>query len=225
MLLSTDWFFPYWSAIEITAEEETRRFIQQGCRPIVEEFIAGAEHYYLIPFNQERIEATKQQFLDLLSGGSISVEVVAKFQELVSPEYDTESARFMIAMTTKMLVCGHADLPQSKDIPTLSSATIRTLSEWNEGQPPRFEFGEICLGSKTDWDRYIKGLTPRSPAALESYLQIGLISELSFRDLRAAIVTLSSAQRAELEVWYCAVIRRMTAHDDVAKQVGDVLWA
>jgi hypothetical protein len=59
MLLSTDWFLPYWSLIGIEADEE-RLCVQKGCRQIVHEVMNGATDYYSVNFSYERLRATRR---------------------------------------------------------------------------------------------------------------------------------------------------------------------
>ena len=222
MLLSTDWVFPHWAAVQIELSETAKSFIQQGCRTIVEGFIGGAEQYYLVSFAQERLAETKRQFFALLADAGAPQMAIQKFVDLIAPEYDAGS-RWMVTMTTKMLVTGHQDLPTDGTFPVLDASTVSALTEWHKRQPERVDFGQICLGSTTAWDKYIGFLTPRSPASLESYLQVGLITELQFRDLRTTIAKLTDPQSERLRDWYAAISRKLTRADETGERISAAL--
>jgi hypothetical protein len=64
MLLSTDWFLPYWSVVGIEATEQ-KLCVQEGCRQIVHEMVNGATEYYHVNFSDERLRATRQSLRDL----------------------------------------------------------------------------------------------------------------------------------------------------------------
>ncbi len=66
MLLSTDWFLPYWGLIGMYLEDGPQICVQQGCRDIVQEIVSGRAEYYHVDFSQKRVEATRRAFIALL---------------------------------------------------------------------------------------------------------------------------------------------------------------
>lgn len=223
MLLSTDWFLPYWSAIQIEVAEGTKRFVQQRCREITKHFIGDAEEYYHISFAQNRLDETTADFLALFAEANFPTKTAEHVRQLMAIDHDSNTARWMITMTTKMLVTGHRDLPAGKPIPQLAPETVSVLAEWNKRQPAWFDFGRLCLNSTSEWDKYISALTPRTPAALESYLQAGLITEIKFRDLRATFGSMTDAEKKNLREWYVEVSRKLTGADHVNDGIAAAL--
>ena len=58
MLLSTDWFLPYWFVLGIGAEDERKVCVKEGCRKIVKQIMSGAREYWHVSFSEERISET-----------------------------------------------------------------------------------------------------------------------------------------------------------------------
>jgi hypothetical protein len=185
--------------------------------------MAGDEQYYFISFAQERTTETERQFAALLQRANIPQKMIDTFFQFVSLDPESSSARWMVTMTTSMLVTRHQSLPTDEAIPALDGAITGLLARWYEQQPKRIEFGPICLSSTTDWDNYIRNLTPELPACLADYAQVGLIDELSFGDLRNALAQLTPSQRRQLEEWYSVIIRKLTRADEVGSMVTAVL--
>ena len=61
MLLSTDWFLPYWTALGIILKEKDQRLFQMSCREIVKQILSGAylNQYFLANLSKERVDETK----------------------------------------------------------------------------------------------------------------------------------------------------------------------
>jgi hypothetical protein len=75
MLLSTDWFQPYWPAIDLNATLESIACIQKGCRGIVNRIVGEAEEYWLISFAEERVRATREAVL--MSAGRCGLDAAS----------------------------------------------------------------------------------------------------------------------------------------------------
>jgi hypothetical protein len=104
MLLSTDWFLPYWAAIGLRIAVEKRNFMQQGCRQVVEQMIDGAEQYYFISFALDRLETTRDSFWQLISKARLDDEAISEIRKLLSPNSEDSGIRWMLTLNTEMLV-------------------------------------------------------------------------------------------------------------------------
>ena len=69
MLLSTDWFLPYWTQIGMEIAKDKKIGIQQGCREIVEHITAGDESTFIRSFSENHKQEAESQFLALLRPG------------------------------------------------------------------------------------------------------------------------------------------------------------
>jgi hypothetical protein len=81
MLLSTDWFLPYWPEIGIDIAEAKRVGLQQGCREIADQILGGANNYFLADFSEERRQETHSMFLALLRRWNAEPEMRATWNE------------------------------------------------------------------------------------------------------------------------------------------------
>src|ERR1700752_4639430 len=68
MLLSTDWFGPYWASIGVDVGEDVRAPLGLGCRDIVHQILSGEEHYYLVSFSAQRKAGTRATLESLVRG-------------------------------------------------------------------------------------------------------------------------------------------------------------
>lgn len=223
MLLSTDWFFPYWSAIGLRMDPEKRTFLQQGCRKIVEDMIRGAEQYYLISFSVDRLLSTQNSFWELISSAQLDDELVRTIRGLLSPDSEESGTRWMLTLNTEMLLQNPSSLPTG--IPDLNPNVKGALRSWAERQPERFDFNILCMDSKTAWDIHVRGLTPELPAMLADYVEVGLIGELKFRDLQRVIHSFFETDKIELQNWYSVVAGKLTGADVMTGRIKIVLSA
>jgi hypothetical protein len=67
MLLSSDWFFPYWDRIGLRIDDDKKKeSLHHGCRKIVEQFMSNAKEYWHISFAPGRVERTRSMLESLL---------------------------------------------------------------------------------------------------------------------------------------------------------------
>ena len=212
MLLSTDWFLPYWTEIGIDIAEEKRIGIQQGCREILEEILGGADSLYLANLSKERKEATKSKFIALLRRCEAEREVSA-----TRTEWGNLSNREL----TAVVQCAglNRDIPSADgsgaalylELPIRAEA-VKTW-EAHDLDPAVFE--DICLSSKTEWDiRTQKMLT--SPKTLKNLLWRVLLDHrlrAFWADLRER---LTPQQLQQLASWYRAMIKTISKDDQPA---------
>src|SRR6516162_11289086 len=83
MLLSTDWFGPYWSVIGIEADN-AKVCIQNGCRDIVRGFVGDAGDYYLINFSHDRIEGTREDLRLLIRNCKLNEAAATRIHDLIT---------------------------------------------------------------------------------------------------------------------------------------------
>jgi hypothetical protein len=209
LLLSTDWFLPYWTEIGIEIAEEKKVGIQQGCRKIVDELLDGAESLYLVSFSEERKQVTESKFLTLLRKWEAEPEVSATFREWENLSHGELSAVVQCAML-------NAEVPSadgSGNVPCLEFAIrAEVVKAWEAHSLKASVFRDICLSSKTTWDLRTQKLLS-SPRTLVNELWRVLLDH-RFRTFWADLQKrLSSQQLQELVSWYRAMVKAK-AHED-----------
>ena len=59
MLLSADWFFPYWDLIGIFTKDKRKSLLREGCREIVRQIMSTATQYYGTNFSVARVKESR----------------------------------------------------------------------------------------------------------------------------------------------------------------------
>jgi hypothetical protein len=212
MLLSTDWFKPYWVAIGINLDESKKGLMQEGCREVVSQILSGATEYWLTSFSDERREETRAMFESLAkkSGAEEAVAETAKEWFEMFDE-DLKAGSLFEILTGDLLsdnVIEDGPLPCS-DIRAVV-ARAREEQDFTE-----IDFNKLCTSSKSSWDRYMRELTPELPTSLSDTLLIFLRTR-SFKALWTSIEgKLTPEQREELTSWYRAAAK-LRAKRDIA---------
>jgi hypothetical protein len=201
MLLSTDWFAPYWSVIGIEAENEKQCF-QNGCRDIVRRLVGDAGDYYLIDFSEDRIEQTRKDLRLLARNCKLSKAAVIRVDDLAA----NKSGRDQLEKTAWLFrnLCDEllADGELDQQIKSVLERSRNKFSFANE-----LKFEEMCLRSSTTWDTYVKSLTPELPASLAHLVSTGL---LAIAELADVLRQLTTSQRATLHARFQVLATRLT---------------
>src|SRR5215475_4587263 len=66
LLLSTDWFFPYWNEIGIELPQSKKTCIQQGCREVINAITGSDDGAFVRSFNDYLRRGAESRFLALL---------------------------------------------------------------------------------------------------------------------------------------------------------------
>jgi hypothetical protein len=97
ILLSADWFLPYWEDIGIDIAEIKKIDIQQGCREIVDEMLDGAETVFMGDCSEDRMRKTASSFLALLRRLDAELEVSATWTEWAGMSHEALTAVVLCA--------------------------------------------------------------------------------------------------------------------------------
>lgn len=199
MLLSTDWFMPFWETLGINADDIAKRSIQQGCRRIVDQILAGADSYYHISFARERVEETRSLLLSVADRAATdeTLRVVAERWDKLSDE-DQKAAWMWSALTLDVLSV-RLRAPDNGLDPGIVETIFR---EHETYYMEAYEFAAICEQSRTSWDQYTRTLMDEQPTALADTLA-SVLTSWRFEKLWYLIRNrLSSEQKDELIAWY-----------------------
>jgi hypothetical protein len=198
MLLSTDWFKPYWSSIGIEVDEATKTSIQQGCREIIKQILSGAKSYYHISFTEERKKNTRAM-LESLAKKSEAEPVLRAIEEWAKMSDEEMKAAWIYTSFTDDLLSHNVRGGDPKLDPAIVAHMVKAQRKYDLAS---FEFLEKCESSETTWDQYTRELTPELPTALADTLAAVLTAsryETFWSTIRERLTT---AQREELIAWY-----------------------
>lgn len=202
MLLSTDWFKPYWASIGIDTSESAKTAIQQGCREIVGQMLSGAKNYYLVSFSDQRKNKTRSTLESLVrksAAGSTLLEAIEAWSKMSDEDL---KAAWIYADLTGDLFSGEIREGDPKLDPAITAIMVRAQEKYDLAP---FEFMGKCEASETPWDRDTRGLTPQLPTALADDLAAVLTAqrfEIFWKSMRDR---LTPRHREELVNWYRAM--------------------
>jgi hypothetical protein len=201
MLLSTDWFAPYWNVIGIEADRQ-KQCLQDGCRAIVRRVVGGAQDYYLIDFSHDRIEKTREDLHLLVRNCKLSKAAATRVEELAAHK----SGRDQLGKTAWLFRNLHDELVNDQTLDQqIRTALTRSRSKFSFASGLNFE--EICLRSSTAWDEYIRGLTPELPASLAYLVSTDLLAVAELSDV---LKQLTNGQREHLHARFRAAASALT---------------
>lgn len=174
MLLSTDWFLPHWALLGIDAGSNAIA-LQQACRHIVRDLIGQASDYYLISFTDKRIAATRDALVRAAVECSLPTAGATRIEQICTPKpYRDEQQKTAWVLFD---VVGPELLHDQQLEPSIRTALIG-VQHWFKFDPELLE--RQCLESRTQWDSYIRLLTPEQPSTLCDVVCAGLIVEAQF---------------------------------------------
>jgi hypothetical protein len=199
MLLSTDWFLPFWAEIGIDVDDPTKVGIQGGCRAIVKKFMGGAKEYYDISFSEERRQETDLMFMDMLDRLGARSAVSEAVEGWTSRPKDGLWAATMFRILRDDLLSGDSGSTASSLDTTIRLEVVEASTAYDV-DPSQFE--KISMESRTSWDEYIRSLFDDQPTALFDNLA-PIIAERRLRALWNRICRrLTQTQRQALIFWY-----------------------
>lgn len=209
LLLSTDWFLPYWAEIGIDIREDKKIRIQDGCREIVDQIADGDDSVFLHSFSEHHRREAESKFVALLRRYEAEPEMEGTFDEWKNLSHRKLTAVVECARLNSQIPSADG----SAGAPYLDfSIRAEVVKAWDAHAVKASVFRDICLDSKTRWDFRTQKLLV-SPRTLVNQLWRVLLDH-GFRAFWADLrVRLEPHQLQELVSWYRAVIRA-EAHED-----------
>jgi hypothetical protein len=203
LLLSTDWFAPYWGSIGLEAQGTSKSSVQLGCRRIVQQILSGVERYDLVSFSPERLGMTRSLLDSLLSSSEAKRDQRIAEKWAQTSDEDLKAASICSDLTEDLVFGKIQD-----NEPRLDSFIFEIVAGARRAYDVEpFEFEAICEASESSWDKYVKQLTPELPAAL-AYDLAAILTAIRFEAMWMSVKNrLSSTQRESVVTWYREVAR------------------
>src|SRR5262249_15263754 len=104
MLLSSDWFLPYWGMIGQSIDQQLQICVQQGCRAIVKQIVCGVEEYWLASFTVERQAETRSMFEKLSGSCGIQRATLVDIEKWAAISDEEEKVNRLLAFLTDELL-------------------------------------------------------------------------------------------------------------------------
>jgi len=205
MLLSTDWFQPFWNAIGLSIDEPKKEFLQKSCRKIVSQILGGAAEYWLTSFSDDRCRETEDLLRGVIRASGAGEPGLAVVDEWIATSDEDLKAGSLFDGLTEDLVSDRCDEQIGPPDPAVGKAVA---AEWTKLIAPELDFEELCAQSKSTWDKQIRQLTPDLPTYIANTLSI-FIRARHFKMFWASIQReLKPEQIKELVNWYRSAARR-----------------
>ena len=211
MLLSSNWFSSQWAAIGLSVDRRQEDELREGCRRIVMQIMNAASEYWLTSFSPQRCEVTDSMFRTVLSSVGLEESTLQRINRLVGEssrvEFDILTKTTVIELTEKLLAGVSSD-----DVPELDmNVRERMIAVWDKWhQQQGIDFDEECLSSNSDWDIYLRSLTPDLPTWLSDYV-FGVVEEQDKFNLLWDFINtgLTASERNKLLLWYESAARTL----------------
>jgi hypothetical protein len=206
MLLSADWFAPYWRNFGLVLSETECALVRKVARRVVKSFMDGTDTYWNANFSDERVTRTASSFAESLGQTDISSAGRLQISSLLtSASRGSEEATtlWLFGALTDQLVSGTS----STAPPSVAGSTLPVVrSLWaarssSDNAPERLE--QAALASETEWDRYLRSLTPDLPTFLPDWAGTALQQPDDFRRFWAQLFWVASREdRQSLRAWF-----------------------
>ena len=216
MLLSADWFLPFWSEIGLDIDTATTAKMQEACREIVRTVIvkksADAEgEFDYIDWRQECKSRAKSAFLELIERLDVRGVASVAVEAWTHRDHDGLKSAMMLSMITHELVEGVGG--ESTPPPDFATRVAVVEATVTYDLDPR-EFEEISKIATSTWDHYVQSLLDEMPTALSVNLQPA-VQVYRLRMLWSRLSERPTVeQRQELLSWYRAIAKSRGFPDD-----------
>jgi len=206
MLLSTDWFLPFWSGIGLDLAQELKVAMQRGCREIVRAAIVkgavdedGAFDY--IDWAEEAKLKAKSMLLELIDTVGVRRAAFDVFREWDTWNNDDVASTLMLNMLNHELIEG-ATTGTSPVLDFEIRVAVMESSVKEDTDPSLFE--EIASKSMSEWDKYLQSVLQLDgmPTALTDHLPPAINMHRLRVQWNRVSERLTPEQRKELLSWY-----------------------
>jgi len=215
LILSTDWFAPFWSEIGLNLETVMHNKMKEGCRGIISKVLVkksvdGAEAFDYIDWSEACKLETKSRLLKLSKAVGVSDVVANVTEEWEGWDHDGLKSALMLRMFTDDLIDGATI--EGIASPNFAIRAIVVDTDKRSDRDPN-EFEKIEENCSSAWDRYLRDLLDDQPNALSTnlYHAINVHRMKVWWGYISARLTVE--QRKELISWYRAMAESQMPFD------------
>ncbi|MES2296716.1 MAG: hypothetical protein V4582_06710 [Pseudomonadota bacterium] len=203
MLLSTDWFREHWALLGIRADAGKIKKLQSLCREIVCDMLSGEESYWMISFDDARIQNTTQQFERALKDVKLdqsSSSIVRSFTSPANADVSEVDVVSLLENLTLLLMSDDDEDVRKNISPELLKVIRATFEISNLSQ---VDFIKVCVNSQTEWDCRMRSLTNDLPEYLADFAASLHEQTIQFVKFWTQLsLRTSTEDRLKLLAWY-----------------------
>lgn len=213
LLISADWFQPFFPIFWPDVDEGRIVSIKLAARESVKDMMSGATVYWNISFSRERLVETEKGYVKRLQSIGLNDDSIdALLQRSEKNNLNDEIVKtslWLFWTLTEHLISSWstgplADLDEHKKIGI--QQLFRAIDE--KRFPNNLE--EVSNASDSEWDEYLKKLTPDLPSFLSDYAEIHIAGFEKFRVFwMEASKLLGTKLRKSLIEWYLDEVKEI----------------
>lgn len=199
LLLSADWFGPYWTELGLHLSEVQKTIVQSAARDTIREFMAGATEYWQVNFDERRLTKSRDDFLTRVAksrGGSNMARLIQTAFDDESKQEDeaTTTTEWLLSTVSELAVQGDSSLEISALDPKVHGALKEAWTESrNRASNAHIDLESIALSSKTAWDQFLRSLTPDLPSFVSDFANLSVRKRNQFQSIWFRLATLLDA--------------------------------
>lgn len=210
MLLSTDWFFPWWPSIGLLISYDDKKVAQNKCRDEVKVFTRNFDNYWIISFDDVRIEHTSRHIIDTIKEyvypGFMLFDLVNNGGTKIEPN-SQKIPLDLIGIMTELLVSDRNSI--EFDLPE-DVCSIVTYC-WKKSEEEDIDYSALCRSGRGEWDQIISNLTPDLPCMTADFVSIDIDSHNRIARFCGLINSKLTGQSMHLLTdWYENFARELT---------------
>lgn len=183
MLLSTDWFFPYWHILGITDSTRKTEVVKDKFRDLVKSIIGCSIQYWYVSFSEGRLKHTRGIFEEIVRASPLNEYSKCSLKSLISANERPKNIKenmFFHDLTREIIANSESILNENVLNKRICDAVAKT---WAKCEIDGLDFVRSSTDSLTAWDVYIRSLTPDQPSLLGLYFEISVLIQRGFRTL------------------------------------------
>jgi hypothetical protein len=172
------------------------------------------KEHWLVSFSDERLRNTLRGFLAAAQRAGLSPEAIghlsARMADNGEHPYSSEKASLWGSLTELIL-----SESSTEYLPTLNSELTRKISDaWSASNLDDIDFSAKCSSSSTQWDEYIRSVTPDIPTMLGDYVAVEVLGKDRFAYFwHSLLKNLSSIEKSQLNNWYTHAARELVGEE------------
>jgi len=214
LLLSGDWFIPYWGLIPIDAPIAERKRIQHVAQDAVRHIVGNATTYWTVDFSPVRQENTARFFMELVRKsrlGSGSHQVLEWVLEREIAGNDDSPTLWLFESLTESWISGSLAIQGADQ--RVYDQFISLAKQWY-GTGPNIDLEEELATSTTEWDIYLRRLTPDIPTYLSDFARTQVEVPTNFKGFWISLQRLINEEdRLTIVSWYVGGARELVDPD------------
>jgi len=206
MLVSSDWFEGYLAKMLPSVKPRLIEKIKMAARAAVHHLMNNNEIYWNVSFSKERLYETEKMFLSTLEKYSLSDKCIMKLQEIMEEctgENEKESAQLWLFWMVTIEISNQNNVRNILPLDDENKKMLIDAISEIERVCEREIVKKSATESATEWDIYLRGLTPDLPLSLLDFALENCIQKQKFRAFWEDVsAKLRATEKKALLDWY-----------------------